>query len=126
MKNSFDLYITKVDFSGNKIWTKTFTDASIGSEGYCIKETSDGDYIISGAKSSSIDMGDYDAWLVKTDTNGNKLWENTYGWTGSNEVGYSFDITSDGGFVITGFSGNGEVKEDYVKLLLIKTDSNGI
>ena len=61
-------------------------------------------------------MGQTDFWLVKTDAQGNIMWNQTYGGVGD-EVAYSLVKTSDGSFALAG--------EQDKKLWLIKTDSNG-
>src|SRR4030065_1946064 len=48
-------------------WSKTFDGGSVG-EGYSLQQTTDGGYIICGTNSGNV-------WLIKTDGNGNKLWE---------------------------------------------------
>jgi outer membrane protein assembly factor BamB len=63
-----------------------------------------------------------DAFLLKTDADGNEIWSRTFGGQ-DRDYGYSVDETSDGGFVITGSTvsfgaGNTDV-------YLVKTDGNG-
>ena len=86
-----------------------------------VVETSDGGFALAGG-SYSFGAGSQDAWLIKTDSNGNVEFNKTYG-------GILFDTaeavieTSDGGFALAGktesFSGG------FSDLWLIKTDSNG-
>lgn len=67
--------------------------------------------------------GDY--YLVKTDTNGNILWEETMG-TQEVEYGLSVNTTTDGGYLMLGESrGYGADIGFYLDALLIKTDSVG-
>jgi len=90
-------------------WNKTFGGT------YCdiaksVQQTSDGGYII-GGYTSSYGAHDYDAWLIKTDENGNPLWGRTFGGAGD-DYATSVQQTSDGGYILGGSQ-------------LIKTDSDG-
>lgn len=90
-------------------------------EGHAVDQTTDGGFILAGW-TASYGAGSQDAFLVKTDFQGNDLWSKTFGGT---ELDRAYDVqeTSDGGLIITGFTssegaGNGDV-------WLIKTDSAG-
>ena len=71
-----DGYALKLDNLGDTLWTKTF-----GGDGkdafYDVIETYNGDLLFAGSI-TSID-GDKDYWLVKTDSDGNELWQYTSG-----------------------------------------------
>ena len=60
----------------------------------------DGGYVLAGY-TNSFGAGLTDARLVKTDSDGNKMWDKTYG-TEDNEGVYSVVATSDGGFALAG------------------------
>ncbi|MDP8205843.1 MAG: T9SS type A sorting domain-containing protein [Candidatus Electryonea clarkiae] len=103
------------------LWTRTF-----GGDGYdlgCeIHQTTDGGFIIVGT-TESFGGGDYDAWLIKMDENGDEEWSQTYG-SEHGEKGNSVQQTSDGGYIIVGSSLVGDYYGDN-GLLLTKTDSLG-
>jgi hypothetical protein len=114
-----DVYLIKTDGSGTEQWYKTFGGPSFDL-GTCVHQTPDGGYVICGG-ADSFGAGARDAYLIKTDSNGTELWNETFG--GANfEIAYHMQLTSDGGYVIIGGTdsyGNGD--RDF---FLIKTEAN--
>lgn len=96
-----DMYLIRTDASGNQVWAKTY--GSTGRDyGNAVKQTADGGFLIAGY-TLSYGAGSEDLWLVKTDSAGNQLWHKTYGGTAS-DVANSMDLTTDGGYVVVGYT----------------------
>ncbi|MBU0529654.1 T9SS type A sorting domain-containing protein [bacterium] len=107
-----DYWVVKLDNTGNVIWDKT-----IGGDNYdelqSIQQTADGGYILGGYSQSDISgdkteacQGSSDYWVIKLDGVGNILWQNTIGGNGTDWL-YSICQTTDGGYILGGYSISG-------------------
>ncbi len=99
-------------------------DKIIGDEGFdsgSLLETSDGGYLIYGA--TQINDTNHDIWLIKLDQFGIEQWNKTNG-APILERTTSAQETADGGFIITGYSGEYDSYGSYGSFIL-KTDSLG-
>ncbi len=112
--------LVKTDSNGNMQWNKTYTGA--GAEDYVrsVVQRSDGGYTLAGYTRYSNSLYFY-AWLVKTDSAGNVLWNRILNVSAGSTYIYSMVQTSDGGYALAGqiqgfINGIG---------LLLKTDSSG-
>ena len=92
-----DGWLVKLDASGNILWNKTFGGAGEDAI-YGVTESFDGNYILvcstpngSHAQKAEIGNGGNDCWIIKVDTDGNIIWENTIGGAGADTP---FDIQS--------------------------------
>ena len=117
---SYDILLIKTDIIGNPLWANTY-----GGTAYdgcsSAEQTSDGGFIITG-KEFSFGAGVANAYLLKTDTNGNQLWAKTFGGT-DEDGGLDVHETTDGGFIIFGFTSS--FNSSSGDIYLIKTDLNG-
>ena len=119
---SEDILLVKTDGNGTMEWYKRF-EGKYQDIGYSVQQTSDGGYIIVGS-TFSYGVGSADVWMIKTDENGNELWNKTHGGPEA-DVGRSVRQTADGGYIITGFTGSygwPGAPDGW----LLKTDQNGI
>ena len=117
---SVDFYLVKTDRDGNGEWSRTFGGPE-WDVAYSVQQTSDGGFIIAG-ETDSYGAGGYDVYLVKTDANGNKLWSKTFGGSYTEEA-FSVQQTSDGGFIVAGYTNSyGAGRRD---VYLVKADANG-
>ena len=94
-----DFWLVKTDSSGNAQWNRTYGGTS-PDEVESLVQTSDGGYIMAGT-TISFGTGEFDVWLVRTDSLGNAQWNRTYGGTDF-DFGRSIKQTSDGGYVVAG------------------------
>lgn len=103
-------------------WQKVFGGSDFD-EGYCIRQTADGGYILAGY-SQSVD-GDVsenhsagtlygDCWVVKLDKTGDLEWQRCLGGTGQ-EAMFSVLQTIDGGYIVAGYtqSNDGDVNGNH-------------
>ena len=138
-----DYWIVKINADGQKIWDKTFGGNEYDNLSTMVA-TPEGGFLLGGSSRSRVggdkseptrgeEIGqevDTDYWVIRIDSNGNKLWDKTFG-------GYSYDylsasvLTSEGNYLLGGTSAsdaNGDKSqakwglEDY---WIIKIDKNG-
>ncbi|MES2764171.1 MAG: T9SS type A sorting domain-containing protein [Bacteroidota bacterium] len=111
---AYDAFLMKLDSNGVQQWFNTY--GWIDNEyANCVAPTSDGGYIIAGS-TQSFGAGNYDAYIVKTDSLGNEQWYRTFGGN-NNDYAYSIQQTFDGGYIFVGMRGD--------NIQLVKLDGNG-
>jgi hypothetical protein len=101
-----DIFVIKLDSDGNTRWIKTFGGNYLES---CssINQTGDGGYVLTGYTNSNdgdfsgLNLGSFDIFVIKLDSDGNSSWIKTYGGS-SFDMSESITQTGDGGLVLTG------------------------
>lgn len=121
-----DYWVIKLDSLGNIEWQKTMGGMNTDRL-FAIEQTTDGGYICAGWSSSDITptkseicQGLADYWVVKLDSAGNIMWDNTIGGSGYD---YLHDIlqTQDGGYILGG-SSDSPISGDKTEFSLANSD----
>jgi hypothetical protein len=76
------------------------TGGALNDEAVCVRQTSDGGYVVLGT-SASYGAGGNDLYLVKLDAHGVVQWDSAYGGA-RDEIAQSVELTADGGYVLVG------------------------
>lgn len=103
--NGSDLYIVKLDSLAEMQWSLVIND-TLNELGYSITPTSDGSYVIVGAKevlSTDSTAVNYDVLAMKVNDTGGIVWSATIGGSGD-DIAYSVRETKDKGFIIGAYS----------------------
>jgi hypothetical protein len=107
-----DFYLVKTDLEGNEYWHKNYGGDS-DEHCYDFDLTKDGGYILGGhTRSPSYGVVNWDFLMMKINSDGKKEWHKTFGQPRGYDPRYIHDEaygirqTPDGGFVITGGSGD--------------------
>jgi len=121
-----DVWLLKTDPKGDTLWTRTYVvDENYHPFAYCVQQTSDGGYIATGEAWNFSDPGAHGfAWVLKTNEIGDTTWMRYIDlddFTGGNFV----KQTTDGGYIITGYTSRAIGQVGYPRLLLTKVDSGG-
>ncbi len=108
LDDNYDLILVKLDSTGNIVWSRIFgrnTPALFATNqsdvGRDIVQTPDNGYAIIGTTGSYGWHGGTDAWLIKTDSQGNMEWDLSLGDSGYDN-GYSLVLNSDGSYTVAG------------------------
>lgn len=116
--NDSQSWLLKLNMDGDTVWSKQYG----GTErewfnAVCM--ATDGGYIMAG-RTNSWGQGSADMWFVKTDTDGNIVWDRTFDVLGE---AWANDIlpTADGGYIVAGSMCAGLCNQS----VLVKLDQNG-
>lgn len=133
-----DFWVVKLSRAGDIIWENTIGGSSSDLYYANVVQTQDGGYLIGGQSNSDKsgdksenNRGDFDFWIVKLSSEGEVLWDRTYG--GDREENLRQMVqTTDGGFLLCGVSESGvsgdktETRIGDNSIWLVKTDSEGV
>ena len=118
-----NVYVVRTDGNGTVIWSKEFGGATgLSDKGYSIRETSDGGFIVCGT-TATYGSGSDDVYVLKISSVGSLSWSAVIGTAGANEAGREVQQTSDGGYIVAGYTdGSGT---SFYDVYLIKLNATG-
>ena len=104
-EGGFDILILKLSSDGNKEWARSYR-GSDSDHAHSIQQTNDGGYILTGYFGDRDQQGntiqfEYDVWVLKLFSNGDKEWCKTYKGN-MYDFAYSIQQTNDGGYIVAG------------------------
>lgn len=113
-------FLMKLDSLGNFLWSRSYGgDESDGGRRVMYIE---GDGVLVAGFTNSFGNGAYDFYLTKTDTDGNQMWQKSYGTASWDKVNDAA-LTRDSGVLMIGSTLNSVDGESDI--LIVRTDKDG-
>lgn len=114
-----EVLVIKINSNGDTLWTKSMGIGDGDELTDRLIPTKDGGFAIFGQSCNKKETN-CDYYLMKLDSNGNKLWNKTYSWTSTSwELPMAMIETPEGGFLLGGYI------DGVFVAFLVKTDSLG-
>ncbi len=127
-----DFWLVRTDAGGKLLWSQNY-----GGSGYefahAIAALADGGFALAGSTSSAEFLGGQkgvtEAWLVRTNADGNELWSHTFGGTGWDSAN-AMATLADGGMALAGRTKStdlpgGSKQLDDTDFWLVRTNAGG-
>lgn len=98
---SDEVYLMRFDANGDTLWTKVFGDPTLNRFwiGYQVKRAANGDFLVVGITDQN---GPFNAFVLRTDEQGNELWRRIYAYSPTSEGGIGSITLAHGGDLFTG------------------------
>ncbi len=121
-QGSADAFLVKTNSAGQLQWTKTY-GGSNNEDIVDVQLTPIGGVLMLGSSSSFPGTTSFDIYIIQTDAGGDTLWIRTYGDV-LQDHGLAITPTSDGAYVVTGYTQSFGVGGDEAYLLKINTSGD--
>lgn len=106
-----DLFVTKYDSTGAKIWTRELGTSSVSAFGYGVTTDSSGNIFVTGLTIGGLDgntaAGTNDFFLTKYDSTGTKAWTKELGVASKATTAYGVSTDSSGNIFVAGSTTGG-------------------
>ncbi len=117
-----DAFLLHLDSLGGYLWSKNYGGLESDGGKRVLYNADLGIYVV-GFSNSWSSSGDYDAFLLKTDFDGNELWSKTYGKPNAWEKTNDAIMTIDSGIVLVGETLN--TSSANSDIYIVRTNRNG-
>jgi len=115
-----NFYLVKADSEGGFVWEKSFGMAEATEEALAVIATSDGGFLLVGYR-DPVGSVQADVYVVKTDADGNLVWEETYGGDRDDRAAAALEA-EDGSYILAGATASiGNGSSDFYLLQLSST-----
>ncbi len=108
-------FVFKFNEQGDTLWTKAYAKPTY-TPLFELVQTPDSGFAFVGY--ITMPNGNFDYYLMRTDQDGDILWEKTYG-AANHDIGIGIDLTPEGGFILSGGTdnyGNGQTDGWNIKV----------
>ena len=118
----WDTWVVKLDSNGEVDWQKIYK-RYVYETPTSVQQTTDGGYVVAGYTFRWAGDHNCDAWVLKLTANGSVDWQRKYG--GSEwDWAECIQQTSDGGFIVAGYSDSSSPDNDDAWVLKLDSDGN--
>lgn len=114
-----DLRLMKLDAEGTVLWDRGYGGLK-QDFGRRASGTADGGFVAAGCSSSFNNRNEWDFYIVRVDSHGNRQWEKYYGGADTNYIS-SCHETQDGGYIC----GGTRIRKAGSQYMLVKLDGRG-
>jgi hypothetical protein len=97
---NMDFWLLKVNANGDSVWSHTY-DKSVSDGCHAFCAAPGGGYLLVGGADAVDTLAHTEAWLVRTNENGDSLWSVAYPGYQHAEI-WSVQSTADGGYILSG------------------------
>jgi hypothetical protein len=109
-----DVFVVKTDTKGDTLWTRQY-GGPWEDLGNSIQQTPEGGYIITGYTVTYGSYG-YDLYTLRIDSQGDTIWSKKLNGPGVTQWGHSVQVTSDGGYIIAGWTSTNDCDVYLIKI----------
>jgi len=120
--SGFGAWLLKLDTNGAIIWQHVYDGAGEATAN-AVRQLDDGGYIVAGFRNPT--FTDRDAWVLRLDPDGDVVWQKSYSGAGNDAV-KSLERTSDGGYIMAGYSTSFGAGDSDGWVLKLDADGNVI